>query len=422
MHKVAEKIGRELTSWKEIAAFLDVSVRTAQRYEVELGLPVRRLTGEKGRAVAANVDDLAAWKRKHVATPTWWQNPVFLRRYAIASTCLVLVLSAYVAIHQAAHPVPGKPRLSHWEATTFVVTDDRNREVFRKVFESAPRQDLASAIGQYLGDLDGDGRIEIIMPYISSRSDTIGAHLYCYSEKGEELWRLQPKPVVSDRVTKFSSIYVLRGYQVFPSPERDGTKWIITSFVHHYDYPSVAILVDSKGKQRGQYWHSGHFFDVHTTDLNGDGIDEVLLAGTDKDTNRAMIRIFDPRQMSGAQVMPRGHPNQLLGFPPGTEKATVLFERTRLNKKFDHFNFAYWIGPTSNPTDRSFQVSVSEHLDGAQGYLTYTIRPDLSITSVFASDSLRNTYLEYALKDPKTKPFEESDMEDLKRGYTILRR
>jgi len=53
---------RELTSWKEIAGFLGVNVRTAQKWETERKLPVRRLPGGRGR-VAADVPALDAWKR-----------------------------------------------------------------------------------------------------------------------------------------------------------------------------------------------------------------------------------------------------------------------------------------------------------------------------------------------------------------------
>ena len=54
-----------LTSWKEIAAFLGVSVRTAQYWE-RLGLPVGRLPGARGRVVAV-ADDLRAWLELHAA-------------------------------------------------------------------------------------------------------------------------------------------------------------------------------------------------------------------------------------------------------------------------------------------------------------------------------------------------------------------
>jgi len=58
---------RELTSWKEISAFLGVNVRTAQKWESERKLPVRRLPGGRGR-VAADIAALDAWKRTTPAT------------------------------------------------------------------------------------------------------------------------------------------------------------------------------------------------------------------------------------------------------------------------------------------------------------------------------------------------------------------
>jgi len=54
-------IRQELDSWKEIAAHLDVNVRTAQIWEKERGLPVRRLPGNYGR-VFARLDEIQAWK------------------------------------------------------------------------------------------------------------------------------------------------------------------------------------------------------------------------------------------------------------------------------------------------------------------------------------------------------------------------
>ena len=51
----------ELTSWKEIATHLGVSVRTAQMWEAQRGLPVRRLPGPRGR-VLATTTELDLWK------------------------------------------------------------------------------------------------------------------------------------------------------------------------------------------------------------------------------------------------------------------------------------------------------------------------------------------------------------------------
>jgi CheY-like chemotaxis protein len=53
--------GTVLSSWKEIAAYLGRSVRTVQRMEVELGLPVRRPKGHARSSVMAIPQELDAW-------------------------------------------------------------------------------------------------------------------------------------------------------------------------------------------------------------------------------------------------------------------------------------------------------------------------------------------------------------------------
>ena len=52
---------RILTSWKEIAEYLNRGVRTVQRYEKSLGLPVRRLSGGTHTSVMAFSDEIDLW-------------------------------------------------------------------------------------------------------------------------------------------------------------------------------------------------------------------------------------------------------------------------------------------------------------------------------------------------------------------------
>jgi hypothetical protein len=53
-----------LNSWKEIAAYMGRGVRTVQRWERELGLPVRRPRGKERSAVIALTTDLDQWLHK----------------------------------------------------------------------------------------------------------------------------------------------------------------------------------------------------------------------------------------------------------------------------------------------------------------------------------------------------------------------
>ncbi len=52
-----------LNSWKEIASYLGRGVRTVQRYERDLALPVRRPRGTSRSAVIALKEELDAWLR-----------------------------------------------------------------------------------------------------------------------------------------------------------------------------------------------------------------------------------------------------------------------------------------------------------------------------------------------------------------------
>jgi hypothetical protein len=50
-----------LNSWKEIAIYLNRGVRTVQRWEAELGMPVRRPRGKRHSAVIATRTELDEW-------------------------------------------------------------------------------------------------------------------------------------------------------------------------------------------------------------------------------------------------------------------------------------------------------------------------------------------------------------------------
>jgi excisionase family DNA binding protein len=54
---------RQLTSWKEIAHYLGINVRTAQKWERERGLPIHRVPGARSR-VSADALSLDTWKQQ----------------------------------------------------------------------------------------------------------------------------------------------------------------------------------------------------------------------------------------------------------------------------------------------------------------------------------------------------------------------
>lgn len=58
---------KALTSWAEIASYLGKGVRTVQRWERELRLPIRRLDGSPKHAVLALPQELDEWLHESMA-------------------------------------------------------------------------------------------------------------------------------------------------------------------------------------------------------------------------------------------------------------------------------------------------------------------------------------------------------------------
>ncbi len=58
-----------LSSWKEIASYLGKGVRTVQRWERELDLPVRRPKPNEKQIVLAFPEELDAWLRNQSMRP-----------------------------------------------------------------------------------------------------------------------------------------------------------------------------------------------------------------------------------------------------------------------------------------------------------------------------------------------------------------
>ena len=87
---------RLLSSWKEIAVYLRVSVRTAQLWESERGLPVTRPPGKRG-VVWANEDELDAWRKSAAeVSPTSGlpESPIRPRHVVPEARCGALVLAS----------------------------------------------------------------------------------------------------------------------------------------------------------------------------------------------------------------------------------------------------------------------------------------------------------------------------------------
>lgn len=64
-----------LKSWKEISAYLGVSIRTSQRWDRDLGLPIHRTRSKKGSAVLGIKEELQTWLQTRPVEGIRLDNP-----------------------------------------------------------------------------------------------------------------------------------------------------------------------------------------------------------------------------------------------------------------------------------------------------------------------------------------------------------
>ncbi len=400
---------KELSSWKEIAYYLGVSVRTAQNWEAQRGLPVRRLPGQKG-GVWAEADGLDSWRRVNPAKPCWWSAPRFLRFWAAGATAALVIAGAgyLLSIRR------GPPARFHHEFKSLVVTDEAGRELWRKTFEEPFRHDstperILEDQRAWFTDLDGDGRVELLYAYHPATAERDGDTLFCFSDRGREKWRFVPGRAVSTGAAAFPRTYHLaRLAPLAPEPERT-RKIVVTSF-HMPRYPAQVVVLSHRGAVLGEYWHSGALGPLQLADLDGDGNQEVLLAGISNGYKAATLLMLDPRNLGGASQ--EENPDyQLQGFGPGREKARILFPRTCINRKF----YPYGVPGRVVVHGDSIEVQVAERPNATvDSSVLYYLNRKLELEQVVVSDSLKALHRELEAAGQLDHPLTDKEISELR--------
>ena len=366
---------RVLSSWKAIASYLDVSVRTAQSWQ-ERGLPVQRVPGGRAR-VSARVSDLERWRAsgQEAGQPDAPVRLRFPRRAWFvaggAAFCIIVALAGSVFFHY------GVPSSVSMERHAVVVLDDRGRELWRKPFPWL--DDPGASLNRlwWIGDL-GDGQTAVIVappvPY------DVAGELVCYDGLGRERWHFRPGRVVNTARETFTPPFRVARFLV-ERLGRDHALRIAVTSRHFHNYPDQVALLSNEGKVLREYWHPGYLNELVALDLANSGRKQLVLGGINNARRQATIIILDPDRFTGAAV--EENPSyQFQGFAPGLEERRLFFPRSCMNKVFDSYNAVLWVHP--EPT--GLLVAVNEGQDAAPPEVDFHLGLDLHLVHLDASD------------------------------------
>lgn len=420
------------SSWKEIAAHFGVTVRTAQLWESERGLPVHRMPGLKGR-VYAYIDELEAWaagkpiqpdsRMPQPAEPDPAPAPRRPRLPGWIAVIAILAVAIVAAVVWVSRPAP-VPSSYETSGRTLTIKDAEGRPLWRHEF---PGQIVplwaAGAWTSFLdtrpwiGDIDADGKREVLFTYTAQPKQYTDSELYCFDSSGKVRWRYRPGRPVATRKERFAMPFHVRMVIAMDRPAGKPPMLLVVG-THTIYYPSQVAALSAQGEVLREYWHSGHINAATVSDLDSDGRPELYLLACHNATKTVDLIALDPEDFGGASR--ESNPDyQLLGLGPPRELGRVILPASELNRQLGDP-----ILPTSL-TSQSGRIYVgSEHslprpgLDFAPGVL-HQFGPRLTPLAIEYTWTFKGGYGQL-VKSGRIKGYDlDADLERLKKVEVV---
>ena len=356
-----------LSGWKEISAFLGKGVRTAQRWERTLKMPVHRIGHKGGEIVFAYADELNEWLRtaafdaeppdelaphgagqaaastRPVGEVAGQDDPVRVaepsRRGWVGISGLIALgvlamAAAHVGIGRLRAPSAPTPAVASRQPASWNVTGNRLQTfdasgtlLWEHTFDfdlidSATRDKNmgTNAAKVVLQDLDGDGTVETLFAATGTARTT--RELYGFNSDGTVRFIDRPTDPAVFGDTVYEPPWM--AYRVFASPTAAPAPAIWSVVMHGLWFPTRLRQLDARGRLISEYWSNGYIESVHEGTRHGRPV--LLVGATSNESHGGSLAIFDRDRVTGSapaadgrytcRTCPQGGPQAFLVFPP----------------------------------------------------------------------------------------------------------
>ena len=435
----------ELDGWKEIAAYLKLGIRTAQQYEKQRELPIHRQIDQDKSRVLAYTHELDQWKERRRAV-TWKPQSstsalgdlrvegaagspavlpenkepgLFPTRLFLGLALLALIIAG-TALYWVLTP-HGPMADFQVQGRNLIVLNGKLQELWIHPFDTDLVRDEYQGESKtrrnWLGDLDGSGQQRLLFTWAPSNNAAVGSRLICFGPDNSIKWQFTPGRPVTDAggdhmVPPYHVAHILVMKGRTPIENR-----VIVSSAHYLKQPDQVAILDTNGRILGEYWHPGHLLHLEQVDLDGDGRNELLLAGVSNGEHRAVLIVLNPWDISG-QVTPVQMQDQgfrLVGMAEAHEKAFVLFPRSCISK-----GKPYTRATNLYVTADRVVVPVAEGTADVNPGFVYELDYGLRTLKVVPTgDEVRIAHQELEARGEVDHPYSREDLERLKTGVIV---
>ncbi len=347
-----------LNGWKEIAGHLGKSPRTVQRWERDLGLPVRRIpTPDGGSIVFASRAELDEWRARQAEAaadltdaegdgvepaapvvetgapdrvaaapvvhppPGWWRRPV--PAWAMAAVAAAAV-GATVAVERVRDP--GTPASLEFEGRELWAYSDGGRPLWTHTFDRvASRPESYKLQTNLSADIDGDGTNEIVagVRFAAPRdSSDVSDAVYVFTDDGAVLWAVQPDVTLTEGERTFEGPWHVRDV-VTGMSARGPRTWI--AYSHHTWWPGFVLEVEPDGRSHVRYLQAGRIHSLTYWETSGKRY--LVAGGAMLQPSRASVAVMDLDGPAARWPVDKG-PQLTCDACPGADPVAMLLVPT----------------------------------------------------------------------------------------------
>jgi hypothetical protein len=370
---MSDSAGRpdRLDSWKAIAAYLQRTERTVRRWEQELGLPVRRVSGERGRSVFAYVSEIDQWLKETRPDASNGDGngngngdavpghappqPAAARRWRPVVAAASLLVIAAVGWAAAQWSLSAAPAQMEFTGSGVVARDAAGAEQWRYRFAADTRAERVYAHPESveLRTSPETGVLAAAGLFVNTDESIEGGELLWLSARGA----LQRRFAFGDSLAFGAGEYGAPwGITDFREDTKGGSGRIAVAAHHYTWWPGVVTVLDENWQRRGTFVNAGWIERVHWLTP-----DRLLVAGFSNARDGGMVAMLDANALDG-QSPDTGDP-QFGCLVCGADRPLryVVMPRTEINRATQsRFNRARIEALPDRILVRTVEIMVSE--------------------------------------------------------------
>lgn len=289
-------------------------------------LPSSALTRYEGDAIDAYAEVIEPYPRSLPQRFVWYvrSHPVqSVGGFSMAAALVLLMFSTFKPLKDM------NPAFAKVKDYVLSVYNKEGEVLWRKQIVGMPDGvtekpfyiDNSQRRGVLIADINNDANNEVLLSGFRENNRFADDTLYCFDSKGDLRWHRGVGSSVAFGTKEFTANARWKIIDFFTLRDHRSHETHLYVLAHNNPYfPTKLLELEATSERELQtYWHPGHLSHSIQFDIDGDGDEEIVLAGVNNSYRGACISVLDPSRLNGFA------PSTPDFAPAGIDKASEMY-------------------------------------------------------------------------------------------------